>query len=675
MSQKFFTHSGKIESIPLFALPLVALIPALAVSVSGNADGPDRELFDKFVIITWILVAAILGVAFIYLVRPRSPLENKSTGIQLTMKMLSTISIVVILWSVTWGNDLTNFWAGVSPLNMVIGAVLAVFLVWAHIGSKGMRFALMLGLTGFITAFVLPALLQFPLAIRDPYHFFFTSDELAAVAAGKFPLSDFIPQYSTLLGFPIAPFILLTTKHADLVVTVWILILQLGVFAAAGGLAFSATRSRAYVASAITLVMVTSVTAMSTGVSSSTYFQIMPLRIVLPLGTLLVGFWALKMGGSKKINSGIKLLLAGFASGISALNNPDFGIPVVVVLALAVVTVSLPKFQFVITQLATFATGTIAPFVGYWLIGIITGNPVHWSFLLIFQREFAIENFVSAPMDAFGLHIAVAGLFVIASATGFVMLVRGKGIPKSFQYRAGLALFLAGGWSLLTLAYFSNRSLTPTLISGTAVQAGLVMSLLLPLFVYNIRMARAGHKGNQVTRGTSMVLAFLGLSVIFTGIFTLEAPSKYLSTTFASVNPTFQDVLAALKQPSPYLAGEISNVQSTFSDVGRTREDSSVQQIVLQSNLVALSTGIPSAAISSSTDYLTFFASFRSLQCQAFQKSQANQVIVNEAAYLALSSEPTCEGTISAATTPVKIEINSSIYYVIHILHEQAIHQ
>ena len=173
-------------------------------------------------------------------------------------------------------------------------------------------------------------------------------------------------------------------------------------------------------------------------------------------------------------------IFLGLFSGITALNNIDFGVPAAIAVFLAISISSLSSRKFVVTSFA-FAVGFIAPTLMYSIFLKLNGTSLDASAFLFYAQIFGIDGFFLVPMEGFGLHVLTVSLFVSATVIGLIILLNSRQSPLSIGYMQGLALFLAGSWSLLTLPYFSGRSLVPTLFGGYAVQTALVAVCFLPL--------------------------------------------------------------------------------------------------------------------------------------------------------------------------------------------------
>ena len=323
-------------------------------------------------------------------------------------------------------------------------------------------------------------------------HLQFTSDEIAAVAAGHFPLNDYIPQYTVLLGYPIAPVLDVLGSHAILGVVAWLVLLQIVALIISVALPVLVGGWR-MLAPASVVAVLPSLAAAPSGGSAVTYFAVTPMRVVLPAVTLLAAFLMLRR---RRATAGLqrgRLVLLGLLCGTTALNNPDYGLPAALIVV-GTVLITSPGSRVRVRSTITLLSGLALPFFAYATVGWAIGRPVHWSNWLFFQRTFGAEGTYAVAMAPYGLHIAVVTLFVSAAVIGVLLLTVVSGGRGGFAYRQGVLLTLVGGWSLLCLPYFASRSVTSTLIGGYAYMVGMVVAAFLPLLRAGLRsrLAKSG---------------------------------------------------------------------------------------------------------------------------------------------------------------------------------------
>jgi len=615
--------------------PTVRAVSATLYDPAGGLIEPT----DRAILVGWFALAVVLAVVFAFCI-PAS--RHPKVGRDWVATVGGGAAAILAIASVTWTIDLTDLWDGISLAVLFAGLIGAILLVAITLAPRPLARAGTVMAAGVALAYAIPALVQIPSGLRDTFHYPFISDEIVSVAAGRFPLADYIPQYSNLLPFPIAPFLHWFPEKSELVVLAWLLFLQVVALAVAVALPIL-VGGRRYLGPALIVACGPPLMTWPSGLSSSTYFAVLPMRVVLPATAILAAYLVLRKRPEVVLRRPARFLSVGAVAGIAALNNPDFGLPVLVTLLVVVFLVGR-SLRARCVSTGVVAVGALIVFVAYASIGAVAGRPVDWSYWLAFQRVFGAEGLASVAMEPFGPHIAVVGLFVSASVLGFVLIVGSRTTTSSFAYRQGLLLALTGGWSLLTLPYFAGRSLVPTLIGGYTYAVGLVVAALLPLLHHSIRAIRAGVARDMTS--ASVGLAFGGLAVA-SAVATMAfvwAPSDYISRQ--------QEGASGRSQP---LRQVIETVNVLVTDPANERlrdlvDDGVVAQSVDMSGLLQLTTGFPSVSIASSPSYYTTSPFFVEALCDAPWPEGADYLLVSLAVADRLADQPSCGDTFDLSS-------------------------
>lgn len=524
----------------------------------------------------------------------------------------SAIVSALVFATFTWDFDPagTDNTATLGLGELLIGTVFLVVLGWLAVSRSVSADGIARGASILLVAVAVPMLWQAPNAIRDPGHFPFTANEMAAVAAGKFPLSDFVPQYSTLLSFPIAPALRLFSSTPEAVVVVWLIALQ--VFCVAVPLVV--VRKAAgwtLVPIGIGLVGIP-ILALAGGSShsASTYFAGMPLRYVGPMSLLLV-----LIGRLSKLNvrcgpvwascrSRFRDLWLGVACGLVLINNPDFGGPAVGA-CFVVMLVSQLSWRGARDVAFLMSVGLICSFAGYSILGFVIGKPVDWGYWLLFQRVFGSAGYFAMPMPSFGEHLGYVMTFLAGAALGLsgVLQARRRNGHVSVAIVAAALLYVSL-WSLGSLAYFSSRSYSSTLWGGHIFQLGTTVFLAFSFVLCFLRSDPERHPKVLFESGPS--IAVVAVSMLFIGGLVTRLPS--IQTTSAA--------LYASSSVYPELA-EVS--QQMIADTNQPEVGAA--QILPMSNLVELRTGVRSLALFNHPSNVSASDAFMEQQCRLLMKS------------------------------------------------------
>lgn len=647
-------RAGLIPALSILGVAAVTgtaylLGPAPAMrTVSSTLNDPTGgviEPADSAALIGWFALAIVLALAFAFgLPFSRAGANMRRLGNSGGPGIvLGTLAMGLAIASVTWRDDVTGMWQGISLSVLLTALTCAVLLLGLTLVPRPLARAGSVLVGGLALAYVIPALLQIPSGLRDAYDYTFTSDEIVSVAVGKFPLADYIPQYANLLGFPVAPVLHWLPTKSELVVLAWILFLQVVAIAVAVSLPVL-QGGRRYLAPALIVACAPPLMTLTEAKSASTYFADMPMRVVLPSTVILAAYLSLRKRPDVSFRRPGRFLALGAFAGLSALNNPDFGLPVLVVVLVVVFLIGA-SMQGRLISTGLVATGSLAVFPAYGLMASMAGKSVQWSNWLAFHRVFGTEGFRAVPMAPFGLHIAVVGLFVSASVLGFVMIVSSRKPASSFAYRQGLVLALTGGWSLLSLPYFAGRSLVPTLIGGYSYAVGLVVAALLPLLTRSFRAVRAGMARDVTSASVGLAFGVLAVASAVASMTFVWAPSDYIARQQAGASGRSQPLRDALDAVEVLLASPGNE---------RLRElvnEGAVAQSLEMSGLLELTRGLPSASVASSPAYYSLSPFFVDAICTVPWTDPAQYLLVRADVAALLENSETCSGTFEFATS------------------------
>lgn len=462
-----------------------------------------------------------------------------------------------------------------------------------------------------ILLFAFSAALQSPANLRDYYHSSFSLNEIAVWPTGQFPLSNFFPQYTSLLGLPIAPLARIWPDQFVLIGTTWLVGLQVVSLCIPALLAgrIATWRLTGPVLLATSTLMLSGADRNQLG-SVSTFFSSFPIRTFLPTALLVVlVFVAPRQVRSPRITN--SLLVCGALGGTAALNNPDFGIPAFAAgfITLAVAVPTARKMRAWVFYL----TGALSVFVCYELLGRLYGNPVDWSNYLIFQRIFGQVGYYKESMAVGGLHVLYVSLFGFGLLFSVVAHRRFQRTGQSAIHHVSVFLGFTSLWSLGTLPYFVGRSYTTT-VFGHSYQFSLVSAAIVSYLFVDWQYIRELFTRSALTKLTATLLIILFL----------------FPMTLASRFPTPQVIVANLGRSgaaSKEIDRLIDDVNTLTKDLDQATRNSHVVQLLVMSNAVELATDINSALVVSYPDYLYFSPLLMQKQCESLRLIRPRYVI------------------------------------------------
>lgn len=575
------------------------------------------EPTDRLVIALWfgVLAAAVLSELWPRFANKFAPIESLM-GADESRSMATALVAALLLTSVMWNSSKgeINNWPSLSISEVLVGlvVVLAVYLAAGRDDSVAIAGnAVFLGLCA---TWIAPLLWQTQGGVTDPHHFAFTLDEILAPAAGKLPLAGYVPQYTTLLGFPIAPLVASFRSHAADIGIAWMLVMQ--AFCIGAPLMLLYRNGGKRIAGVLMFLLVTPVVALpglsNLVYSQSSYFAGFPLRYALPvlLFTLFIGTPESANPERKSIREwSAHGVLVGLVSGAVVLNNPDFGAPAAAAIGLCLLVTdgtAVLRSRYVRLLVAGLP---VVP-IGYWIL-LQTGNrefdPGSW---LLYQRIFGVSGYNNAAMSGMGLQGLFVSLFVVVSIVSVRVVRISQERSLGHLKRTAQLGLVAGTWGILTLPYFAGRSYTSTLIGGHAFQFGLSLACLISM-LYQVRAI-----GSSTARSLMLTNRLLGIvctiAVMFVGSCLLRLPG-------------FTETWSHVTEP-PHTFYGVENARYLEKMV-RTVTSDKVVQISINSSLMDIATSVKSELVFNHPEAIGLAPDMIERQCRKLGRSDARYLV------------------------------------------------
>ena len=317
-------------------------------------------------------------------------------------------------------------------------------------------------------------------------------NELLAPVAGNFPGADSIPQYNSLLGFPILIISkLVGSEVAISIIPIWISMLNLGVLVTltAIWLRLFPNTPKLFALLGISSIILARSSDLS-GSYTVASFPSWTVRMAIPALSILLLHVALSSKKIKVFYS--RTLILGAVTSLAMINNIEFGLTLTFAMICTIITFSICR-KLPWTFLFIFILGMSASILLLHLFYRINDKAINLRFLTLIAREFGAKGFLSWPMPIFGSFVlvyAVAGLAIIFSIHRINDLPSSPLAKERENLVADSALaFFAGVWTLSSLVFYSARSVDGNLrvIFIPALIASLTtIKLLMPFVVKDV---------------------------------------------------------------------------------------------------------------------------------------------------------------------------------------------
>lgn len=446
------------------------ILQALPVSISDMFRDADRG---------WLLASALCVAGAAVLARWGRATRVVSRGRRWVPVAGAVLGLGVAVLLAAWQNPLYDdsassirAWRGFSPAGLTFGLLLACALLAGALAFRRRDRLLATISTTVIGVLAVLPLIQTPATFDSTFNNEFTLDEILAPASGRMPGFDYVNQYESLLGYPLALVTRLFpaqyAQNPEAFAVGWLIVLQVCTLALATATAIRlAPRGIRWVMPLVVIPF-----AYLVDVVGLQYYGATPMRTFLPVLLLaVIAFIALARRGRRP--TWWATLVPGVVAGMAAFNNLDFGVPAAVAAAVAIATFP-QQWRARGRALIWFAVGAFAFVAAMLLAGAATGRQYHPGYSLFFVRNFGVSGIMSVDGPVFGLHTGFVLLGVVGAA------VAGLGLRRSIGRARVLyqAILFQSVFLVLALAYYSGRSVTPTLVTGSCLLAAVLFALL-----------------------------------------------------------------------------------------------------------------------------------------------------------------------------------------------------
>ena len=586
--------STRIWLIALGFVACAATVPmlilrslAMALEVAGSSSQINPESADKLV---WVATGLTAIALFFVLQSPQVRDRLAESRLGLVLLWISLASAIV---SISWVQPIDGASVNVLWFGFGVGVCLATLALVPFVSRFGS--APVASITRFLAAasiivalvWYLPLLIQPPWGVMDLNNSSYVINELLAPAAGAFPLGDFIPQYTSLLGWPIAPIITLVkgVGGGSLVYFVASMYLSFLAIATMGGVVYLAWRvlpiriRSLAVLLTIPLILVKVQPPFTTMGSISGLFSAVPVRTLPAVAVAVALIWFARNPRTWRA------LLLGVVCGLSALNNFEFGVPTLV--AALIVLAAFGRLRGFAAYAGATLGGAALVFVVYFTILAAAGQPLRPSYWTAIALSFG-SGFGSIAMPITGTYVLILMILGAGAVVGLIWLVGNRTVHSdgraelSRQRSAALVAAFIGLVGLGSFGYYVNRSVSSGQLQIFLLHAALVSVAILGLVRMPDLLRQRSYRG-VLTTAIIAIPASLAVASL------LQAPDPQYE--WARVLP--HGSVAPLLVPD----AEIEAVRQKLADATDILGGVVPSLAVNDGNFVQLRLGIPNVSV------------------------------------------------------------------------------
>ena len=431
------------------------------------------EISDRMTVILLLLICAIGFIALPKILSISYVVESQN----LIAAYSTALLIVSFGWR--WGDEMfeslgTRLWFGWGDklaLVLLFMGIVGAFLFTSKslpISANGVLNSYPLNVAASIVfaLYYLPSFIQPFNGLIELHHSKYILNDLLIQASGKWPYNEVMPQYVGLLGLPLKLITFISPSFTVNSALLWVnflvisevvilaLITKYVLDLKSWGVALIATSS---------VVFIKVQPNQEIWGSIAQHMNLVPARTILPLVLL---FTLLRLNKSEIHRASMPSAVAvGVVAGITAFNNPEFGIPaavaVVIILLALLSSCRISTLIFAITLVSTLVTfGSI--FFAYAMFG----DALQVSTWLAMIQVHGFDGYMNLPMPDFGLWVFFYATLGTSAIIGTLALF-GKGLLHQLNVKdlnTAIVLAFAGLWGSSTLFYFTGRSLVPEIV-------------------------------------------------------------------------------------------------------------------------------------------------------------------------------------------------------------------
>lgn len=589
----------------------------------------------------WIVAVSICAVIAITLGLAAERVWRRPRRAALTNWVVGGLALggfamlfILAIWQDAPFAPLPDTWVGFSAQAALIGllvALLALTLVFSVRFDPRALLTLAVVVVGGLA--ILP-LIETPQTFATGYDNPFTLDEILAPASGRMAGFDFVSQYQSLLGYPLALVKVVAphafASHPESFAVAWLVILQIATIVGANLAVLRVTPPQIRWLVPLIIIPVTYLV----GVLGLQYYADLPMRFALPTALLL----SLVMSGMRQVRRPLAWwtpVLIGVLAGATVVNNLDFGLPAFAA-ALVAMSITAPGWTKALRTAALFTGGALASPIAYVAIGSLRGKDFDLDKMLFFLRSFAVEGEGQVDMLPVGLHTT----FVFLGIMGAVIGALGSRGLRGRNRVLHQAMVYQSLWLLFSLVYFSGRSLTPTLVTGSAFGAAVLFAMLFVAGHSHLQgLRRVGLRNWRRDDWIAATLTVASLALPMAALTSFPGPEQSTGHLYFAIHPT--DEKLAWMGPDPSAA--IAALPADALPMGI---------LTVAGSMWGPKVGVPNANLFLHPNYLSFTGG-ADMECAYLDGLPGETLLTTRAILGVLASSETCVDVLDFGSVEV----------------------
>jgi len=466
-------------SIVLIAISLpVFMIAGRPISMQMKSFRPFTklevsEVSDRLTVIILFAVCSLMLIMYRKITSERIP-----PWFQISLGLLASL---LLLGSFSWrsgdqfyealGSKMWFGWGDKLGLLLLISASIALTLaqkIKQDLSQAKPENFLVLNTTALLVfaLFYLPSFVQTFNGLIELHHSRYILNDFLIQASGHWPYSDVMPQYVSVLGWPLKLIAAVSPKLAVDSALLWVNVLVILEVAMFAWITRSVLGLRSWATSLLIPISVIFIKVQPNDQlwgSIAQHINLVPARTVLPI-FLLVCLLKIGNSNSKRLSS-LTEILTGIVLTFCAFNNLEFGLPAAISAIIICFGLWIRK-DLSARGLTRISISALASAFAVVFVYVASGNQISFSTWSTMIRVHGFDGYMNIPMPDFGLWIFFYAVLGTSTIIGIMMIFfpHANRSLRGIDRKSGVLFAFSGIWGSMTLIYFTGRSLVPEIV-------------------------------------------------------------------------------------------------------------------------------------------------------------------------------------------------------------------
>ena len=530
---------------------------------AAQSEGPDKLIYLGSIVIAGVcLITGLLNANFV-----QGKLFYSICAVAIGIMGIVGIEEHEPINGVVLSNRL---WLGFGPFVLILVVLISLFIFnvfeW---NSLKKHWKIAFSLTVFTNlALAIPSFWQSSKTVIDADHSEYVINEVINTANGKWPYSNFIPQYQSFYGFLFRPFVdSMSASQISNITFIGLTLISFLTIALGVIIAWIGLGKRSWIVSVGLIVPLTALTQFPVregymgsiaSLLSGLSIRIFPGLVLLALLVKALSHYKNRQNFSRYLT----LCMLGVLAGLVSWQSQDFGLAAAITSFLVIAFAGSSKFLDLKSFFVTLI-GFVSGFSLYPVVASLSGFPINFEYFLFFTRQFG-SGFGAERIRTLGPVLIILPLIVFLVVTHGIYLYKSKRADDSDSqlYLSSLIGFSFSVWTFAGFTYYLNRSYASGQMQVLFLSMAVSLAALIGIFLKtSITIIPKGFLFSKANREKKTLAWIVPLAMIF---------SLPFATLILTPNPQIE--LKRISEGSEFPRWPKSSIMESVSDAALASE-------------------------------------------------------------------------------------------------------